>query len=381
MKVRRFLPFAESLRSLAAIFFVVTLAGCTIGSPPPKPTPLAPNEALIGVRQIWTAQVGEVDFPLDVNVIGDTVTLAGSDGTVVALDAHNGHELWRTSVHAPIAAGVGSDGKLTAVVTARDELVALEGGHELWHRKLPAQTYTAPLVAGARVFVLGADRSVSAYDGQSGRRLWIQKPPTEPLVLHQQGVLLAVDDTLVVGLSGRLLGLNPLNGNLRWEAPIATARGSNDVERLVDLVGPVSRVGSEICARAFQAAVGCVDASRGATLWSKPANGGTGLSGSEGLLFGTELDGTVLAWQRSNGQQAWSTAALKYRGLSAPLALGRSVVVGDRFGYVHLLSRTDGSLLTRLSTDGSAVAAPPVAAGNTLVIVTRHGGVFGFQPE
>ncbi|MGH8821907.1 MAG: outer membrane protein assembly factor BamB, partial [Rhodoferax sp.] len=332
-------------------------------------------------KQVWTAHVGQVNFPLDVNVIGDTVTLASSDGTVAAIDARTGHDLWRTSVHAPIAAGVGSDGKLSAVVTTGDELVALEGGHELWRRKLPAQAYTAPLVAGARVFVLAADRSVSAYDGQSGRRLWIQKPPTEPLVLHQGGVLLAVDDTLVMGLSGRLLGLNPLNGSLRWEAPIATARGSNDVERLVDLVGPVSQVGNVVCVRAFQAAVGCVDASRGALLWTKPANGGTGLTGSEGLLFGTEIDGTVVAWHRNNGEKAWSTERLQYRGLTAPLALGRSVVIGDSFGFVHMLSRKDGSLLNRLTTDGSAVVAPPVAAGNTLVIVTRHGSVFGFQPE
>lgn len=381
MSLRRTMSFAGTLRTLLVAGFVAALAGCSIGSPPPKPTPLGPNEALIGVQQVWKAQVGEVNFPLDVNVTGNTVTLASSDGTVVALDARTGHDLWRTSVHAPIAAGAGSDGKLTAVVTTTDELVGLEGGHELWHSKLPAQAYTAPLVAGGRVFVLAADRSVSAYDGQSGRRLWIQKPPTEPLILHQQGVLLAVDDTLVLGLSGRLLGLNPMNGSLRWEAPIATARGSNDVERLVDLVGPVSRVGSEVCARAFQAAIGCVDASRGAVLWTKPANGGTGLTGSDGLLFGTELDGTVVAWQRSNGDQAWSTERLQYRGLTAPLALGRSVVIGDSFGFVHFLSRKDGSLLNRLATDGSAIAAPPVVAGNTLVIVTRHGGVFGFQPQ
>lgn len=368
-------------RALLAILFAATLAACSTGSPPPKPTPLAPNEALIGVRQVWTANVGRVDFPLDVNVQGSTVTLAGSDGTVVALDARTGRDLWRMSLHTPIAAGVGSDGKLTAVVTIGNQLVAIEGGHELWQQKLDAQAYTAPLVAGARVFVLAADRSVSAYDGQSGRRLWLQKPPSEPLVLHQGGVLLAVGDTLVVGLSGRMLGLNPLNGSLRWEVPIAIPRGTNDVERLVDLVSPVSRVGDVVCARAFQMAFGCVDASRGTALWTKAANGGTGLSGSEGLLFGTEIDGTVKAWQRSNGEQAWSTAQLQYRGLTAPLALGRSVVIGDSFGFVHLLSREDGSLLTRLATDGSAVAAGPVAAGNTLVVVTRNGGVYGFQPQ
>ena len=61
----------------------------------------------------------------------------------------------------------------------------------------------------------------------------------------------------------QLAGLNPLNGSIRWEAPIATPRGTNDVERLVDLVGRVSRVGNSVCARAFQASVGCVDTGRG----------------------------------------------------------------------------------------------------------------------
>jgi outer membrane protein assembly factor BamB len=48
---------------------------------------------------------------------------------------------------------------------------------------------------------------------------------------------------------------------------------------------------------------------------------------------------------------------------------------------VHMLSREDGSPLNRLTTDGSPVAAPPVVAGNTLVVVTRSGGIYGFVPE
>jgi outer membrane protein assembly factor BamB len=93
------------------------------------------------------------------------------------------------------------------------------------------------------VFRAGADRSVTAFDGQTGRRLWSQQRPGEPLVLRQAGVLLAVGDTLVAGLAGRLVGMNPVNGSVRWDAPIATPRGTNDVERLVDLVGGVSRDG------------------------------------------------------------------------------------------------------------------------------------------
>ena len=50
-------------------------------------------------------------------------------------------------------------------------------------------------------------------------------------------MLLAVGDTLVAGVGGRLVGINPANGTSRWESPIAAPRGTNDVERLVDLTG------------------------------------------------------------------------------------------------------------------------------------------------
>lgn len=236
-------------------------------------------------------------------------------------------------------------------------------------------------MAGARVFVLTADRAVSAYDGQTGRKLWTQQRPGEPLVLRHSGVMLAVGDTLVVGLSGRVVGFDPLTGTVRWEAPIASPRGINDVERLVDLVGTVSRAGESVCARAFQAAVGCVNAARGTVAWSKPANGSEGVHGDDRIVVGTESDGKVVAWKRDNGERAWVSERLRYRGLTAPLVLGRSIALGDSTGLVHMVSREDGSPLNRLDTDGSPVMAAPVLAGGTMVVLTRSGGVYGFVPE
>jgi outer membrane protein assembly factor BamB len=370
-----------------AIALVASLAGCSMmpnifaGGEKPKPAELPPNAALIPVRPAWNTRVGEVNLPLSVTVSGGTVAVASSDGTVAVLDGATGRDIWRASAGAPLAAGVGSDGKLVAVVSRANELVALAGGKPAWRQKMPAVSYTAPFVAGGRVFTLTADRAVTAFDGQTGYKLWTQQRAGEPLVLKHAGVMLAVGDTLVVGLSGRMVGLNPLNGSVRWEAPLATPRGINDVERLVDLVGGTSRVGDTVCARAFQASVGCVNAARGAVLWTKAANGSEGVHGDDALVFGTEADGKVLAWRRDTGDRVWVTDRLLHRGLTAPLALGRSVVVGDSFGLVHLLSREDGALLNRLNTDGSPVVAAPVLAGNTLIVVTRNGGVYGFVPE
>ena len=377
------LHFGSTVATRVALVFVVLglLAACSSGPEKPKPAELAANPGLLGVRLAWTAKVGAVDLAMDTKVSGTMVTVANSEGVLSAFDSATGAELWRAAVGAPIAAGVGSDGKFTAAVTRANDLLVLDGGRELWRQKLLAPSFTAPLVAGGRVFVLAADRSVTAFDASSGRKLWSQQRPGESLVLRQAGVLLAVGDTLVAGMGGRLAGLNPGNGSIRWEAAIATPRGTNDIERLVDLVGRVARDGAVVCARAFQAAVGCVDAARGSLLWSKPAIGSIGVHGDDKFVFGVESDGKVIAWRRGDGDRAWVSERLLYRSLTAPLAVGRSVVVGDEAGLVHWLSRDDGSILTRMATDGSALVAGPVLANGTLIVVTRNGNIFGFKPE
>jgi outer membrane assembly lipoprotein YfgL len=373
--------FSGVVRHLLATFLAVSLVACSSGPQKPKPAELSPGVDLLGVRQAWVTKIAEVSLPLDVRVVDQRVAVAASNGTVAVLDASTGADIWRFSLGSPLSAGIGYDGQRAAVVTLGNEVVVLEAGRETWRQRLNAVSLTAPLVAGGRVFVLGADRTVSAFDGQSGRRLWQQQRSGEALVLRQAGVLMAVGDTLVVGLSGKLVGLNPLNGSVRWEAAIASPRGVNDIERLVDLVAGVSREGTVICARAFQAAVGCADAARGTVLWTKPATGATGVRGDRDFIFGAEADGTVVAWRRADGERAWTQELLRYRNLGTPLAAGRSVVVGDGTGLLHFLSREDGSPMARVSTDGTAIVAAPVLAGNTLVVVTRGGGVFGFRPE
>ncbi|MFN4362106.1 MAG: outer membrane protein assembly factor BamB [Hylemonella sp.] len=369
------------LSSLAALLLAALLAACSSGPKRLEPAPLQPDPKRLSVRQVWTAELGKVDFPLVVQTAGATVGLASGAGEVSLLDARTGEALWRATVGASLNAGVGHDGRSAAVVTTENELVVLQAGKELWRQRLGAPSYTPPLVAGARVFVLGADRSVNAFDGVSGRRLWTQTRTGEPLVLRQPGVLMAVGDTLVVGLGARLVGMNPLNGTSRWELPLASPRGTNDVERLVDLVNGVARQGDSVCVRSFQATVGCVDAARGALQWTKPAAGASGLSGDAELLLGVEFDDTLVAWRRADGERAWSSTALRYRRLTAPLLLGAGLVVGDEGGRLHFLARTDGALQTRVETDGSPIATASVLAGNTLVVVTRNGRVLGLRPE
>ena len=366
---------------MATAMTVALLAGCASGPDKPKPKPLEPLAAQIAGRVVWSQKVDSIQFPLAVAVSPGVFTVASGDGTVLALQADTGRELWRGGAGAKLTAGVGSDGRFAAVVTRDGDLVTLEAGRVVWRKPLGLRVTTAPLVAGERVFVLGVDRSVHAFDVLDGSKLWSVRRPGDPLTLAQAGVIGAFKDTLLVGQGARLAGLDPLNGNVRWEVTIGSPRGTNEVERLADLVGPAARVGELVCARSFQAAVGCVNAERGTLAWTKNVGGTDGVAADDQFIFAADASDRITAWKTGSGDVAWSSEKLLYRGLSAPLSTGKTVIFGDAEGTIHFLSRDKGEAQLRLNTDGSAISAAPVVSGSTILVVTRNGGLFGLRPE
>ena len=352
------------------------LVACSSTIQRPKPAEIGSVKVLQEIRPVWSARMGEVNLPLVPHVADGQVALADSRGTVAVLDGKTGKDVWRVTLDQPIIAGVGGDSQNVAVVTRSNQLVVLREGKVAWRQNLMAESFTAPLVAGGRVFVLGADRRVQAFDASNGRRLWTQQRTGEPLVLRQNGLLMPFKNTLLVGFSGRLAGLDPDSGVSRWEVALATPRGTNDMERLVDLLGPGYRQGDWVCARAFQAQIGCVDAQRGQALWTRASVGDRTVLGNGQNLFSITSNGVVQALDPKTGERVWESERLKYRQLSAGQVTSRGLLVADSGGYLYLLSLADGQLLNRVRVEGGELAAAPAALSENLVVtVTREGRV------
>ena len=366
-----------TLRAGWAAVLALALAACAADRP--KPTPLENYEPRIAGRAAWNASFGAVG-PMIVPASRDGLFIvATTGGDVLALQADTGAVQWQTRVGEPISAGVGSDGRFVSVVTRGNEVVTFDSGREVWRKRVPSSVVTPPLVAGERVFVMSVDRAVHAFDAIDGRRLWTLQRPGDALTLAQPGVLAAFRNTLLVGQGPRLAAIDPLRGSVQWEVPLASPRGSNEVERLADLLGPPVRVGDRVCARAFQSAVACVDGARGAVLWTRVVGGANPVGGDAERVFGADASDRLTAWNATTGDVVWNHEKLLYRGLSGALAVGPVVAFGDSEGYVHFLSTTTGEQQLRLPTDGSPVLGTPVLSGNTLLVVTKAGGLFAFR--
>ena len=370
---------ARLTQALGVAVMALLLAACAADKP--KPTPLETYAPKIAGRLIWEGQIGKLGFALVPAVKDGVFYLASGDGDVVAMQADTGAVLWRASAGAAVSAGVGSDGRYTSVVTRGNEVVTFDSGREAWRKRVPSSVVTPPLVAGERVFVMGVDRAVHAFDAIDGRRLWTLQRPGDALTLAQTSVLAAFRNTLLVGQGPKLAGVDPLKGTVQWEVPMASPRGSNEVERLADLVGPAVRTGERFCMRAFQSAVGCADAARGAVLWSRNVGGANAVAGDGDRIFGADASDRISAWRASTGDVVWQNEKLLYRGLSGAVAVGPVVVFGDSEGFVHFLDAATGEQQLRLPTDGKAVVGTPVLAGNTMLVTTQAGGLFAFRPN
>jgi len=316
----------------------------------------------------------------NMQIVNQRVAVTADTGEVTLVDLAQGKPVWQFNTSTTLQTGAGFDGDGVAVVSTNNELILIQDGKQLWKKRLSAQSFTTPVVAGERVFVLLADRSVSAYDKTDGQRLWVQQRPGEPLVLKQNGVLLTFQNSMLAGLGGRFVSLNPDSGQVLWDVPIASPRGLNDLERLVDLVGTASRVDNVVCVRSFQAQIGCVNATRGVLMWNRSSVGNKGVSGDSTIIAGTESNGVVRAWNRTNGERLWDTDRLKYRDLSQPLWTAKGLLITDEGGWVYVLSSKDGSLLNRLQTPARGFAGAPTAMDNGgFVVLARNGLLLAYQ--
>ena len=391
-----------SVAALTAVLAVATLAGCST-SKKAEPAKLQNFQNTLPASIAWTADVGRSQkFEIGVGqfspaVSGDFVT-AASAKSVTRVSLATGQVTWKRDLDATIVAGVavgtGDSAGLSAVVTDRGELVLIGADGAIVRRfSLGGVAQEIPVLIGNLAVVRLTDNRVGGWDVQTGVRRWVLQRNLPNLVLHAQSGLLTKpsapeESSATLGATdvvanlpgGRLLWINALTGGLRWESQVATPKGTNEVERIVDLLGAPSAEGKDVCTAAYQSAVTCYNAETGKRLWTKDFSAATALAIDTRFVYAADNQSRIHAFARTDGAQAWSTEALQLRGLTAPISWGRALWVSDRFGYLHGLSRDNGRTMTRLDL-GSQASGAMRATNKGLVVQTQAGRLILIRTE
>ncbi|MDR2625145.1 MAG: outer membrane protein assembly factor BamB [Zoogloeaceae bacterium] len=377
--------FARAWRIGLAAAGVALLSGCSwlnpfASSSPNKMAALPSLKATVEARIDWSYSIGKAgNFVFHPAASGEAVFVAAQDGSLARLE--NGVEKWRVKTGKPLSAGVGSDGERVAVGTRTGEVLVFsaQDGAFLWQARASSEIFAPPLVEGDLVFVKSGDHRLAAFE-ETGKQKWTYQRPSPSLSLRDASPMQAMENLVLTGFpGGKLVAISQENGAPLWEGTVALPRGATELERVADVSAPPAVLGATVCAVAFQGRVTCFDFAQGGNiLWTRDnlsSYAGLALDGRG--VYVTDDMSALHALDLASGGSRWKMEKLLRRKLTAPLALGAYLVLGDAEGYLHIIDKTDGALAGRLKVDGPITAAPQPLPGGKFLIQTQSGRVYG----
>lgn len=391
---------------LPAVLAVAMLAAGCSSSKKPQPAALENFKPAMKVVVGWKADVGRSPKSeagvgqFSPAVSGDSVYVAAANGNVYRVALANGKQLWRSDTGAPIVAGAavgsGDSAGLLAVVNDRSELVLIDTAGKVVRRiSLGGVALEIPALVGNTAVVRLADNRVGGWDITTGVRRWVLQRSLPPLVLHAQSGMLVMpqspeefssavvgpNDVLVNMPGGRLVWLDANSGVVRWESQVVTPRGSNEVERIIDLLGAPIAEGPDVCVAAYQTQVSCFNADNGRRLWSRDLVANSPPTADTKFIFVADDRSRLHALSRKDGSTAWMIETFQLRSLMNPVSWGRALWVADRFGFLHALDRETGKTLARVTLDGTPVSGAMRATASGLVVQTQGGQLMLIRVE
>ena len=367
---------------------VAGLSGCSLFNKDEEsePAPLVEFSSTVDVRQAWSIKLGdEADIPysgLRPTYDSGAVYAADHGGAVYSVDPASGRVRWKTETDIAIGAGPGVADDLVVVGSVDGEVIALDAatGAERWRAMVSSEVLAAPGVADGRVIVRALDGRVFGFDAGNGTRLWIYDSGVPLLTLRGNSEPLLRAGLAFIGFdSGKMVALQLDDGNVAWEQPVAVPQGRTELERIVDIDGPMEMVSSDLYAVTYQGLLASLTANSGRLLWVKDMSSFAGLTLARTQLNVADADDAVWGIERSSGGTLWKQDRLVRREICSPARHGDYVVVGDFEGYLHWLSEEDGSFAARRRAGKSAIVARPLSVGDTLFVQTSGGRLVAYR--
>ena len=333
---------------LTSLFFL----GC--GTTKKRLEPLEDIKPSFSVKTQWVKRVGEMGKrehrQLPVYIAEDKVFVANTEGEVRALDISRGKAIWATQLKDKISSGPSFGKGMVLIGTHDAEVIAIDAanGQEKWRSQVSSEVLALPLVVDDKVIVQTIDGRIFALQVDGGKRIWVAAREVPVLTLRGTSTPLVLDGKLIAGFAdGELVAFDLTTGKTLWESAIGIPTGRTDLQRMVDIDGIFQVQNNVIYVTAYQDRIAAIATVDDRAIWTRDMSSYTGVCLDKQHVYTTDSDGYVWSLDIDTGATLWRQDKLVGRDLTAPVLMGDTVVVADRGGYVHWLSKEDDGFTTR----------------------------------
>lgn len=373
-------------RVAAAATALLVMLGCDNDKEVDPPAELTEITTTRDVQRLWTMGLGgdseRLRLALKPNVVDGVVYAASHDGEVVAIAADSGKRQWIAKTKLALSAGPEVGAGLVVLGSSDGDIIALDAtsGAQRWRQSIASEILARPLIVNDTVVIRTVDGHIEALSTVDGATRWAVDESVPRLTLRGTAPPVLAGDRIIAGFdSGKVLAIDPRNGDVLWDTIVNAPRGRTELERLTDIDSPARVSGDDIFVVGFQGRVAMLARDSGQIWWARDASSYRGFAMDEQNLYLTNADSVVIAMRRSDGAVQWEQDTMKRRGLTAPAIDGDALVVGDFEGYLHWLDKSTGEIVARQKTDGERITNAAVSDDQRVYVQTDSGKLLVFR--
>lgn len=382
----------------AGLVAVTLLNGCSLfGSDDVVEKSALPKvENQFKVQQRWSTSVGngvgDVYSYLRPAYLNGVIYAADRDGTVKAMNADNGKQIWKvdladrtgflSSEAAMLSGGITADDGVLYLASEKAQLYALNAndGSVIWRVTVAGEVISRPTVSEGVVLVNTGNGMLHAVDQKTGETNWIINLDMPALSLRGESTPVVAHGAAIVGSNtGRVNAILLDHGQFIWQQRIAVAGGATEISRLSDVDSTPVIVDNQVYAAAYNGNFASIDLRSGQMIWQREIGTITDFVVEGEVIYAVDNTDRVLALDRHNGSMLWTQDQLLHRGLTAPTVYQNYVVVGDSDGYLHWMNTSDGQFVAQNKVSGSGLLSAPQTVNNSVMIQARNGTVYTFS--
>jgi outer membrane protein assembly factor BamB len=371
--------------SLAALLLA---AGCSKDKDVEPPAAIVAFPAKLPVQKLWSTSVGggkkqmRLRLGLGPAVDNGVVFAASHKGEVLAVGLDGGKRLWLKEFKVPLSAGPAAGFGLVVVGSSKGDVIALDAatGATRWRIHVNSEILSAPAIGEHIIVVRSVEGRLRGLDAATGAERWSVEQQVPKLSLRGTSTPVIAKDLAICGFdNGKVMAVSLATGDTAWETALASPHGRTDLERLVDVDSAVHVVGDDVYAAGFQGRTAMLALDSGQIWWAHDMSSYRGLAVDADDVYVSQTDGVLVALRERDGSEIWRNEKIKRRVLSAPVLTTTAVVVADYQGYLHWLDKSTGELVAREKIAKWRVSNPPVAVGDSVVVLTDGGDLAAYR--